>query len=416
MMHVLAHGVLIISIAYVYYRKQGSETAVLFWSAWCVRMVMGAALGLVYLYYYSANDTWLFFTDANALAHLARNDFSGYLQFLFTDESKSEIAAVLINSGERSVFFIKWLSVFSFVSGDNYWISAGWFSLISFMAAWHLFTVICRLFEGARAAAALAFLFFPSVIFWSSGLVKETLALAGLYFATGLFLKIMKAVNGSWAEWLLAIIGVYVAWNLKYYWTALFGAVVFTTLAIHWAERKFQRSSSFSTLAWLLLFLVVAAIASLVHPNFYLSRFLEVLVTNHDDFVKLSSPDGIIHFYDLKATWWSVMINAPWALFSGLFRPWFWEASGVTALLASAENLFIVVLLLASFRQGTRVQANRLLVLAVMVYCALLCIFLALSTPNFGTLSRYRVGFLPFLIFVWSYGNPLTGWMERRIG
>jgi hypothetical protein len=34
----------------------------------------------------------------------------------------------------------------------------------------------------------------------------------------------------------------------------------------------------------------------------------------------------------------------------------------------------------------------------VITYSVLLCIFLALSTPNFGTLIRYRVGFLPFLL------------------
>jgi hypothetical protein len=32
-----------------------------------------------------------------------------------------------------------------------------------------------------------------------------------------------------------------------------------------------------------------------------------------------------------------------------------------------------------------------------LFYVVFLCVFLALSTPNFGTLSRYRIGFTPFL-------------------
>jgi hypothetical protein len=39
----------------------------------------------------------------------------------------------------------------------------------------------------------------------------------------------------------------------------------------------------------------------------------------------------------------------------------------------------------------------------------LLAIFLALSTPNFGTLSRYKIGFFPFLVFLTLYKNPLLG-------
>jgi hypothetical protein len=81
-----------------------------------------------------------------------------------------------------------------------------------------------------------------------------------------------------------------------------------------------------------------------LHPNFYLSRFLDVLVTNHNDFVKISRPDAIIHYYQLTASWLSIFINAPWALCSGLFRPFIIEANGLIPTLASLENLVLLVL------------------------------------------------------------------------
>jgi hypothetical protein len=43
-------------------------------------------------------------------------------------------------------------------------------------------------------------------------------------------------------------------------------------------------------------------------------------------------------------------------------------------------------------------------------------VFLALSTPNFGTLSRYRAGFLPFFVFVIAYRNPIVEWVSDKIG
>jgi hypothetical protein len=153
----------------------------------------------------------------------------------------------------------------------------------------------------------------------------------------------------------------------------------------------------------------------MLHPNFYLNRFLDVVITNHDDFARISADKGLIHFYDLHAHWSSVILNAPWALFSGLLRPFVWEANGLMSILASLENLLIVILLISSLSRVTRIEKHRLLLISTGTYIVLLCIFLALSTPNLGTLSRYRVGFLPFLIFIISYRNPLLVYLIRRI-
>jgi hypothetical protein len=38
-----------------------------------------------------------------------------------------------------------------------------------------------------------------------------------------------------------------------------------------------------------------------------------------------------------------------------------------------------------------------------------------LSTPNFGTLSRYRIGFLPFIFLLIGIENPLLRWVTSKI-
>jgi hypothetical protein len=162
------------------------------------------------------------------------------------------------------------------------------------------------------------------------------------------------------------------------------------------------------------VFVFLCGGVSLLHPNFYLNRVLLVLVTNHDDFVRISDIDSIIHYYQLHDSWWSILLNSPLALFSGILRPFIWEAEGAAAVLASVENLVMMVLLLTSMFTWRKPFTNKMLVLSVVVYVVMLCIFLALSTPNFGTLSRYRVGFLPFLIFIISYRNPLLVYLANR--
>jgi hypothetical protein len=156
---------------------------------------------------------------------------------------------------------------------------------------------------------------------------------------------------------------------------------------------------------WLLVFIVLVAVVSFAHPNFYLSRILLVVVANHDKYIELSAPDNVIHYSNLQPNLWSVLQNSPLAFFSGLFRPFVWEAGNASAFMASIETL-VILLLSLSFLISLRKKINIKLIFPLLVYSATLCIFLALSTPNFGTLSRYRIGFLPFFIFIICQGNP----------
>lgn len=411
----LLHVVIIFVLAWFLFKQTGQQYPRTFWLALLFKLLMGAGLGLVYQYYYSANDTWLFFHDANAAARLAKNDFNSYLRFLFTDDVPLALTDQLVNSQERSLFLIKFMSIFSWLGGNNYWISAAYFSLISFAASWYLFLSVTRSFENSESAASLSFLFFPSIVFWSSGLVKETLALAGIYFMAGLFLKYIHQQQIKWMEWLLALYGFWVAWNLKYYWTALFAAVMLAYVIVFFLSKKYSNIQKHEAISVLIMFILLCGAASFLHPNFHLNRFLEVLISNHDDFVKISDDHGLIHFYQLHASWSSVTLNAPWALLSGLFRPFIWEASGLTSLLAALENGVITMLLLSALSGFRSKSPHRLLLFSALLYIALLCIFLALSTPNLGTLSRYRVGFLPFLIFIISYRNPLLTYLSNRV-
>lgn len=405
----------IISLILLVYSKYGREFPRIFWLALPYKIGMGLALGWVYLYYYTANDTWIFFQDANVLADFGRGDMEGFLKFMLADSATDELANQLINSQERSLFLIKIMSVFSMAGGNNYWISATWFSVISFLAAWYLFIVVVRLFENSWMAAACSFLFFPSIVFWSSGLIKETMALSGIYFISGLFLKSTFKQKSIWVEWILALCALWVAWSLKYYWTALFGAVLFTYVVVFVLSKKSSFVYRSKIITWIITFALLCGVVSLLHPNFYPSRFLEVLITNHNDFVRISDDDGLIHFYQLQASWASVLLNTPWALFSGLLRPFVWESTGLMSLLASLENVVITLLLISAVRRVFQVNTNRLLLLSVILYITSLCVFLALSTPNLGTLSRYRVGFLPFLIFIITYRNPLFTYFSTRI-
>jgi hypothetical protein len=405
---------IIFSLAFWSHRKYAEQSVKLYWSVLSIKIVAGIALGLLYQYHYTSDDTWTFFNEATQLSALARKNFFNYFQFLFSASDTTVDHVLYVH--DRSLLFIKIISFFCLVSSDNYWICTGYFALFSFFASWLLYRQVVKLLPDSSVAVGLALFFFPSVVFWSSGLVKETLALSGLYLLTTIFLKFASQEKIDWHEWLVALLSLALAWWLKYYWAAVFVMVLVTSVIIILLNRRAVFSRAKIIFNWLVLFFLICFAASFTHPNFYLSRFLEVLVSNHDQFIKISRPENVIHYYQLKPAWWSVLLNAPLAEVSGFFRPFFWEASNGLSMASSIENLFLLLMAISFFgKTSTYSDHYKSWLLPILVYCFFLCLFLALSTPNFGTLSRYRVGFLPFFVFALAYRNPLLKYLIDRL-
>jgi hypothetical protein len=413
-------GILVLNLAvllFISYRIWSLENSFLrkfFWPALVLKLAGGICLGLVYSYYYSTGDTFNYFHDGVKLASLARTDAASYFGFLWAGDESFPISSELIYKQPRALFLSKITSLFCLLTADNYWMISLYFSAISFFGSWFLVQKINRLFEGVQPAAILSFLFFPSVIFWSAGVIKECLAIAALFFLSLIFLKVWKREKLRWTEWLLIVTSLWIVWSLKYYYLAIFLPVAFTTLSLQYLLSRFTVTSLMTkVLLWFLIFTIPILLVSLLHPNFYYERFMEVVVSSYYEFQAISNPDDLIHYDALSATPLSLLKNSPWALFSGLFRPFITEASTTFQSFIAFENLVILTLTAGAITQVKKLVSSqyRVLLFAMLMYSILLCIFLALSTPNFGTLSRYRVGFLPYLVFVLTVENPLVNKM-----
>lgn len=389
--------------------RQEGDLQCVFWPALTVRLVSGIALGLVYSLYYGVGDTLVYADDGAALATVAKHDAGGYLKFLWSSQPAQPWPALQTNE-PRALFMVKLVSIFSLVCFDNYWTIALYFSFLSFSGAWFLVRQIDLRFPALTPAASIAFLFFPSAVFWSSGVIKESLALAALFFLTGIFLKLWFGEKVTLYQWLVLLLAAWILWNLKYYFAAIFFAVAVAGL-LYKAAARVLRPARFGTeaLVWLVMFIVPLGIVMASRPNFHPGRIFTVIVENYHAYSKISSSEDLIHFSALSPDAWSMVANAPWALFSGLFRPFLWEGNNVLQMVAAVENLFLFLLFgiaMASVR-AVRKSAHRMLVFSAVMYILLLCVFITLSTPNFGTLSRYRCGYIPYFVFLLLCSPPV---------
>lgn len=407
----IVHILLIFLVAF-YIAKKETVLKKVFWLALVLKLVAGICLGLLYTYYYSVSDTFVYFNDAVKIAALARDDFPAYVDVLFSNELH---ALSLTFDEPRALFLTKITSVFSLLTGNNYWLISLYYSFIAFCASWILVKTLQRHIPTVTWAAVVAFLFLPSVVFWTSGLLKESLAVASLYYLTAIFVRVWFDDRIHWLYYLVAVPALWLLWSLKYYYFAVFVPVILTTLLHKYVIGKKLRSPLTQVLAWAALMILPALLITLLHPNLDYDRVMNVIVMNNAAYEQLSSPGDFVRFDNLRPEALSLLKNAPWALFSGLFRPLFWEASTILQFVAGVENTFILFLFLASLLHLTRYRSSphRLLVFALLVYVVLVCIFITLSAPNFGTLSRYRAGFISFFAFIVLCHNPLLQFLQR---
>ncbi len=375
-----------------------------------LHVVAGIAVGLLYIYYYDRSDTWIYFKEGLKVNALINDSIITYLQFLWNSQGSETFLENLYYTDHRALFMVKITSLILILSADHYWLAAVVFSVISFWASWKICQTIHQYFPQHLHANVFSFLLLPSVVFWSSGIVKETIALAALFYLCHIFLQLYKQSTLRWHQWLMLILSLWLLYNLKYYYLAVAFPVMLTTYTIknipwRWIHQRFF----FETIAWLLLFSLLSLGATQIHPNFHPDRFLSVLYNNYQDFIAFSDPEDVMRFSSLAESWKSVILLAPWAFISGLFRPFLWECHNSLQLLAALENTALALLFVSSLPALKKLSTHpdRQLILALLVFSFVLNVFLTLSTPNYGTLIRYRVGFLPFFVFLTASSSPI---------
>lgn len=409
----LANIVMLYVLAYWNFKSVPSNLRRFYWPALLLKLLAGALLGVIYLYYY-VGDTFEFHHDAQILTAVARRSIGEYMSALVSSSPINDS----ITPEPRTLFFVKVVSVFHLITCDNYWITGCWFSFFSFMAAWRLVVSISYFLPAVTTPAVISFLFFPSCVFWTSGIIKESLAGAGLFVLATTCIRLYFLQRPTVVQWLVTAVACFVSWTLKYYWVAVFLLFVVPVLLDRIVlQRRLEVSAMWNRMLIMGVTLTaVVLIITRLHPNFYLHRFLAVLVENYETYAAAGDRALNLHYPDLQPSWYSVVVHTPMALFNALFRPLVLEVNEWLPALAAVENFVLLLLFLTALpRLRSAVRGKHsMLVVGLLGYIILLAVFLALSTPNFGSLARYRVGFLPFFVMLLLCDNVLVAKLLRR--
>ena len=378
----------------------------LFFPMLCYKIFLGWLLGWLYLGYYDGGDTFVYFQNARLLSQLLIEDTGAYFRTLFGSE---QLATLTLNEQPRALFFAKIASILSVCSLNSYWLIAMSLSVLSFFACWWLSARLKVLFGLQNYQVMIPFLLYPSVVFWSSGLLKESLALALICMLAGLSLSIYHKGyerGTTYSKMILLILFSLLLWQLKYYYAVVLMPLLILLILLKPIKNFFKlKVAAFILPVTGILLCLLTLLMMQLHPNLNPANILDAIVLNHDLTVAASVQGGYVSFTELDANAFSFMQYFPKAVLNGLFAPLpVVQGYAPLHIVAGIENtILLLISVMAGISQFTG-KINKTKHPVVLLFCIIYIVVLAglitLASPNFGSLIRYRVAYLPFWLML----------------
>ena len=261
-----------------------------------------------------------------------------------------------------------------------------------------------------RWQMALAALFVPSFVFWSSGLIKEAVVVAGFgwgFYGLHLWIREGRPALGAIAM----ALGASPLMLIKPY--ILFPFVLAGGAWYYWS-RSLKRGRVRIRPVQLVVAtaLGVGGIVLLGErfPEYSLDNFAEQSAALQE--LGRQGGSAFTLTSETPATLVGQFAYAPAALLTSLFRPFIFEVHNLPSLVNALETtvltlLFVRMLFTRSLGSLRRQIADNPLLVFCVVFVVGFGIAVGLSSSNMGTLSRYRVPLLPFfVVLLFELGRP----------
>ncbi|HEX8506103.1 MAG TPA: hypothetical protein VF630_12110 [Hymenobacter sp.] len=324
-------------------------------------------------------------------------------------------------------FLARVLAMLNFASLDTGWVNGLYLSVFAFVGCWCMVRKWAEVFpETPAGAGAVAFLLWPSVWFWGSGISKEAVLLGSGAWLTARVLGYLyvkrdeqaptRGVGPVW--WLGTGVLAFIHFQMRYFFAGPLLGVLLAVGICRWFQTQGVVRSRWA--AALIMAVVLGAgmwVAPQISVAFKLNKFTNQVIRVYTFEVEHSVGRPHFEYPALRPTVESIVKHAPLAAFNTLSRPWLGESRQPLYAAAGLENAALLVLLavaMVALLNGRAGQVPFELGLGLVVFCVILAILMGLTTPNLGSLNRYRNDLLPFfllLVLQNDYAAKVISWL-----
>ncbi len=380
------------------------------------RVLCSFLLSMFVLFLSPSDASGIFFPEANniyhqILAHPQKIDFFINAWADNADISPIEDINVPYFSGANFIV-IKFIVAFNFLSFGNFITNSFLFSLLAFEGAWQLFKFFNAINPSLKKYTAICFLFIPTYIFWTSGIVKEALSIFCLGYISFSLYRIFVSFNAIFTRAFVIILLSVLLYNVKSY-----TIISYAPLLVYFLVKlKISNSSANSFLKYSLSSIFIIAI--IIGAGYFINSDSEALHEFQFDTVtqtiesqqtqfKIQAEDAASSFnlgaeFDPSPV--GMLKAFPFAITATFFRPFIWEAKKLTVFISALESLFLListlyVMLKCGFFYFFKKIFNDPLILFCFLFAIIFGFFCGISTLNFGSLVRYKLPSIPFFLY-----------------
>jgi len=373
----------------------------------------GIALCLVYTIYYGGGDTTQYFTDSLIVNKLLfKNPVAG-VDIIFKGLSRDKLYYFDAEIGypaywrDPSTSFVVQITTFFTMLGLRSFIPTTILvSWVSFIGIWNLYRVFLNEFPKMAKQMSIAVFFIPSLLFWGSGILKDTITLSATGFFVYAFYSTFIIRRNVIRSLIMLFLAGYVIITVKAYIliALLPGALIWLTGSIlSGIKGKFVK---YAMTPLFLIFALGGAYILLMNMGSSLGKFSADQILER----------AVISQRDLKSDWYrgnsfdigefdssigSILSVSHKALAAGAFRPFILEANNLMMFISGLENLFFLflfirVLWLTKVVGFFRYFVGHPLLSFSLIFSVFFLFSVGLSTSNFGSLVRYKIPAIPF--------------------
>ena len=236
---------------------------------------------------------------------------------------------------------------------------------------------------------------FPSLMLWSSGILKEPL----IIFSIGLILQSFGVYNSKkMSSLILVFFGLLIIFKLKFYVFICFLPALISFLICQNWKIKPLKVITITIISLNILLVILSTLKNSYNP-------LEILSNKQNDFIKLAeifNAGSSFKMVPMDPNFNSFLSSIPLGVINGFFRPFPSDINKIIHALPLIENIFLYVLIIYLFYKlfSLKIKLETVYLNALLnsvFFISLLFIITGISTPVIGALVRYK---LPGTIFI----------------
>lgn len=367
-------------------------------------------------FYYQGGDTFCYYWHILRIKQILFEDPTLAYNILFNNKdfhTKLYIVQYFLDNGSYiysdNTFIVIFMGFFmSFFAMFSYLNISLFMSLFAFLGCWRLFKMFRELYPHLEKEMAIATLFIPSLVYWSCGIMKDSVCMGFLGILSYSTYELIFKKKKIFLNIILISVSVFALIQIKVYIVLAFAPA----LAV-WVFTRYRANIKSPIIKAIVtpLFIGLAAGSGflvLTLMGKYAERYAldEMMRTAKDtqNWLVTSSKMTGGSFYtlgDIEYSTMGLLKIFPKAINVALFRPYIWEAKKIMLVPAAIEGMFTLFLTVRLlFRTGffrfLKMIAANPEVQFCLVFSIIFAFAVGFTSFNFGALARYKIPFMPF--------------------